>query len=389
MYKTPVIAACVIPAGGSGSRFGGELPKQFLSLGGISVLRRSTLAAAATPEVGAIVIAAPADAVDRARAEVAGIGKVVAVVAGGATRVESVGNALAALPAEPEVILVHDAARPLARTALFSEAIASARAAGGAIVAVRVADTVKRVGADGVVRETVAREALWRIQTPQAFRTELLRRAHREAHERGWDATDDAALVERVGGEVRVVEGDGMNFKITTPEDLALAERLLVGAGAARTGFGRDKHPLVAGRPFVMGGVTIEAEAGPLGHSDGDALCHAIADAMLGAAVLGDIGKMFPDDADATRGISGPAILEGVARMTREAGFALSHLDATVWARKPKLAPHIVVMRETIARALGVPAACVSVKAKSGNGLDAAGRGESVEADAIVTLVRS
>lgn len=389
MYNPPVIAACVIPAGGSGSRFGGELPKQFLPLGGISILRRSTLAAAASPEIGAIVIAAPADAVARARSEVAGIEKVIAVVAGGATRVESVGNALAALGVEPEVILVHDAARPLARAALFSEAIASARAAGGAIVAVRVDDTVKRVSADGVVRETVPREALWRIQTPQAFRTELLRRAHAEARKQGWDATDDAALVERVGGEVRVVEGDAMNFKITTREDLALAERLLAGASAPRTGFGRDKHPLVAGRPFVMGGVQIEADAGPLGHSDGDALCHAIADAMLGAAVLGDIGKMFPDDADATRGISGPAILGGVAKMVREAGLSLSHLDATVWTRKPRLAPHVVEMRETIARALGVPPACVSVKAKSGNGIDSTGRGESVEAEAVVTLVRS
>ncbi len=192
-----------------------------------------------------------------------------------------------------------------------------------------------------------------------------------------------------------MVEGDAMNFKITTREDLALAERLIAGGGnggataAPRVGFGRDKHPLVAGRPFVMGGVQIEADAGPLGHSDGDALCHAIADAILGAAALGDIGKMFPDDADATRGISGPAILTGIRGMLGDAGLAIAHLDATVWTRKPKLASHVPAMRACIANALGVPVSSVSVKAKSGNGIDAVGHGEAVEAECVVALVRA
>lgn len=381
---TDPIAACVIPAAGSGQRFGGGVPKQFLPLGGLSVLRRSALAAAAAPEIGAVVIAAPADALDRAREETAGIAKVVAVVAGGETRVQSVGNALAALARAPEIVVVHDAARPLARPEHFSASIAAARMHGGAIVAVRVDDTVKRADGDGTVRETVSREGLWRIQTPQAFRAELLARAHAQAKAHGWEATDDAALVERVGGKVVVVPGDASNFKITTPGDLALAERLL--GGAPRIGFGRDKHPLVAGRAFVMGGVTIASDAGPIGHSDGDALSHAIADAILGAASLGDIGNMFPDNAKETEGISGPAILAKVCDAARAAGYTLRNVDATVWTRRPKLAPHVAAMREGLARALGVPVSAVSVKAKSGNGIDATGRGEAVEAEAVVLL---
>ncbi|HVO30480.1 MAG TPA: 2-C-methyl-D-erythritol 2,4-cyclodiphosphate synthase, partial [bacterium] len=190
-----------------------------------------------------------------------------------------------------------------------------------------------------------------------------------------------------VGGKVVVVEGESSNFKITTPDDLALAERIL--AGASRVGFGRDKHPLVAGRPFVMGGVTIAADAGPQGHSDGDALCHAIADALLGAAAMGDIGGMFPDDRADTAGISGPSILAKVRDSLATAGFAVTGLDATVWTRRPKLAPHVSAMCESIARALGIDASVVSVKAKSGNGIDAVGRGEAVEAEAVATVVRS
>lgn len=376
----------IIPAAGSGSRFGGETPKQFLPLAGISVLRRSALAAAAAPEVEGIVIAAPADLLERARAELAGVPKVAAVVAGGATRVESVGNALAALGTDPEVVVVHDAARPMARPDLFSAAIAAARQAGGAIVAVPVDDTLKRADAHGAVRETVPREGLWRVQTPQAFRTDLLRRAHDEARRAGLDATDDAGLVERVGGTVTVVQGDPMNFKITSPRDFALAERLL-GSAVPRVGFGRDKHPLVAGRPFRMGGIAVDAESGPQGHSDGDALCHAIADAILGAAASGDLGGLFPDDADETEGISGPAILVGAREAAEKAGFAIRGVDATVWTRRPKLAPHVSAMRAAIAGALGVAVEAVSVKAKSGNGIDAVGRGEAVEAEAVVVLV--
>lgn len=380
-----LLAACVIPAAGSGARFGGETPKQFLPLAGVSVLRRSLLAAASAPEIGAIVVAAPSGLVAQAAEEARGIAKVVAVVPGGATRVHSVANALGALPVEPEIVVVHDAARPMAGARLFSVVVEAAKKHGGAITGVRVDDTVKRAGADGRVQETVPRDRLWRIQTPQAFRCELLRRAHREAQEKGWEATDDAALVEKAGGAVVVVEGDAMNFKITTPDDFALAERLLHG-GVGRVGFGRDKHPLVAGRSFWIGGVKVESDSGPLGHSDGDALCHAIADAVLGSIALGDIGGWFPDDQASTEGISGLSILSKVRDVALEAGFVVSSVDSTVWTRKPKLAPHVAAMRAGIARALAIAPGAVSVKAKSGNGIDAVGRGEAVEAEAVVVL---
>lgn len=380
-----LLAACVIPAAGSGARFGGETPKQFLPLAGVSVLRRSLLAAASAPEIGAIVVAAPSGLVAQAAEEARGIAKVVAVVPGGATRVHSVANALGALPVEPEIVVVHDAARPMAGARLFSVVVEAAKKHGGAITGVRVDDTVKRAGADGRVQETVPRDRLWRIQTPQAFRCELLRRAHREAQEKGWEATDDAALVEKAGGAAVVVEGDAMNFKITTPDDFALAERLLHG-GVGRVGFGRDKHPLVAGRSFWIGGVKVESDSGPLGHSDGDALCHAIADAVLGSIALGDIGGWFPDDQASTEGISGLSILSKVRDVALEAGFVVSSVDSTVWTRKPKLAPHVAAMRAGIARALAIAPGAVSVKAKSGNGIDAVGRGEAVEAEAVVVL---
>lgn len=381
-----LLAACVIPAAGSGARFGGETPKQFLPLAGVSVLRRSLLAAASAPEIGAIVVAAPSGLVGRASEEARGIDKVVAVVPGGATRVHSVANALGALRGEPEIVVVHDAARPMAGAKMFSATIAAAQKHGGAITGVRVDDTVKRAGPDGRVQETVPRDGLWRIQTPQAFRGELLRRAHREAQEKGWEATDDAALVEKVGGTVVVVEGDAMNFKITTPGDFALAERLLHG-GVGRVGFGRDKHPLVAGRSFWIGGLKVESDAGPMGHSDGDALCHAIADAVLGALALGDIGGYFPDDKAETEGISGLSILSKVRDVALEAGFVVSSVDSTVWTRKPKLAPHVDGMKAGIARALGIAPGAVSVKAKSGNGIDAVGKGEALEAEAVVVCI--
>jgi len=380
-----LLAACVIPAAGSGARFGGETPKQFLPLAGVSVLRRSLLAAASAPEIGAIVVAAPSGLVGRASEEARGIAKVVAVVPGGATRVHSVASALAALRGEPEIVVVHDAARPLASAKLFSRIVEAAQKHGGAIAGVRIDDTVKRTAADGSVHETVSRDRLWRIQTPQAFRGELLRRAHREAQKKGWEATDDAALVEKVGGTVVVVEGDAMNFKITTPDDFALAERLLSG-GVGRVGFGRDKHPLVAGRSFWIGGMKLESPVGPLGHSDGDALCHAIADAVLGAIALGDIGGFFPDDKDETAGIAGLSILSKVRDLALEAGFVVSSIDATVWTKAPKLAPHVAEMRAAIARALAIAPGAVSVKAKSGNGIDAVGRGEALEAEAVAVL---
>lgn len=381
-----LLAACVIPAAGSGARFGGETPKQFLPLAGVSVLRRSLLAASSAPEIGAIVVAAPQGLLGRASEEARGIEKVVAVVPGGATRVHSVANALAALRGEPEVVVVHDAARPMASARMFSETIAAAQKHGGAITGVRVDDTVKRAGPDGRVQETVPRDRLWRIQTPQAFRGDLLRRAHREAQEKGWEATDDAALVEKVGGTVVLVEGDAMNFKITTPDDFALAERLLHG-GVGRVGFGRDKHPLVAGRSFWIGGTRIESDVGPMGHSDGDALCHAIADAVLGSLALGDIGGYFPDDKSETEGISGLSILSKVRDLALEAGFVVSSVDSTVWTKRPKLGPHVAGMKNAIASALAIAPGAVSVKAKSGNGIDAVGKGEALEAEAVVVCV--
>jgi 2-C-methyl-D-erythritol 4-phosphate cytidylyltransferase/2-C-methyl-D-erythritol 2,4-cyclodiphosphate synthase len=252
------------------------------------------------------------------------------------------------------------------------------------VVARPVADTLKRASAEGDVLATVDREGLWGAQTPQGFRTGLLLAAYARAMREDWQVTDDAAVVERAGHRVRLVEGEAVNFKITRPEDLALAERLL--AGSSRSGFGYDVHRLVPDRALVLGGVTIPHTHGLLGHSDADVLTHAVMDALLGAAALGDIGGHFPDTDAQYRGISSLALLAVVVEKVAAAGFAPINIDVTVAAQAPKLAPHIPAMRGQLASVLGLPLEGVSIKATTTEGLGFVGTGEGMAAYATVSL---
>lgn len=380
-------AAAIVLAAGSGRRLGG-VPKAFLPLAGRAVLDR-VLAAVLTPaEIATAVVVAPPARLDDARVVAAAYPKVTAVIPGGAERQDSVAAGLAAT-GEAAWVLVHDAARPLASPALVRRVLLAARETGAATAGLAARDTVK-VASGGTVTETLDRRSIWLTQTPQAFRRPLLLDAHARAAARGLRATDDAALVEAMGGMVRVVEGETTNLKITTAEDLAIAEALLR-AGAPedrRTGLGYDAHRLVPGRPLLLGGVAIPFDRGLAGHSDADAVLHAVIDGLLGAAGLPDIGQQFPPEDPAFAGADSRALLARAVERIRESGFVPLAADVVIIAEAPRLAAHLPAMRRAIAEGLVVPEGAVGLKATTTDGLGAIGRGEGIAAQAVVTIRR-
>jgi 2-C-methyl-D-erythritol 4-phosphate cytidylyltransferase/2-C-methyl-D-erythritol 2,4-cyclodiphosphate synthase len=235
-----------------------------------------------------------------------------------------------------------------------------------------------------VIAATLPREEIFLAQTPQAFRVEVLRAALAIAD----DATDEAALAERAGHPVRVVDGDPRNLKVTTPDDLAIAERLMGGSSVVplRIGNGYDLHRLVAGRPLILGGVTKPIEKGLIGHSDADAVSHAVTDAILGAAGAGDIGRHFPDTDPAWKDANSIDLLRRAGEVVRAGGFAIVNIDVTVIAQRPKLAPHAPAMQQHLAAALGIAPDQISVKGKTNEGVDSMGAGESIAVHAVALL---
>jgi 2-C-methyl-D-erythritol 4-phosphate cytidylyltransferase/2-C-methyl-D-erythritol 2,4-cyclodiphosphate synthase len=375
----------ILAAGGFGQRAG--LAKQWISLGGETVLRRAARALAGCPLVDEVVVVVPPGEEARGLAEVAGLGKPALSVGGGAARSQSVRNGLHAA-AGAQIVLVHDAARPFATPELAARVAEAAARDGAALAAVRVTDTVKRAaGAGGDrVAETLDREALWLAQTPQGFRRDLLLRAFEGAGTLAAAATDECALVERLGAPVTLVPGDPGNFKITTPEDLERARAALEAPVAV--GVGYDTHRFAPGRKLVLGGVEFEGD-GLLGHSDADACAHAIGDAVLGALALGDLGRHFPDTDPRWEGASSLVLLREIARMAAERGWRVGNCDVTLAAKRPKIAPRAADMRARLAEALGVSPAQVSVKATTGEGMGFVGREEGIAAHAVALLVRT
>jgi 2-C-methyl-D-erythritol 4-phosphate cytidylyltransferase/2-C-methyl-D-erythritol 2,4-cyclodiphosphate synthase len=379
--------AAIIAAGGSGTRLGAGVPKQFLELGGRMMLLRSVDAFAAHERIAEVVIALPPGA--GAGFEGPGTHKF-KIVAGGARRQDSVANAFDAVSPSADVVLVHDAARPFVSADVISRTIDAAAVHGAAIAAVPVTDTVKQVTMEAgcaVIAGTIPRESIYLAQTPQGFRREVLARA--VALGRGEAvATDEAALAELAGYPVHIVEGDVDNVKITTGSDLERARGREARARTGRAGTGYDLHRLVEGRRLVIGGVDIPFERGALGHSDADVACHAATDAVLGAACLGDIGRHFPDTDPRWKDASSIDLLRQAAALVGEAGFAVVNLDVVVILERPKIAPHITAIRQGLADALGVPIDRVSVKGKTNEGVDAVGRGEAIAAHAVALLAR-
>jgi 2-C-methyl-D-erythritol 4-phosphate cytidylyltransferase/2-C-methyl-D-erythritol 2,4-cyclodiphosphate synthase len=382
MYVTAIIAA-----GGRGERFGAGHPKQLLAIGGRTILERSVHAFLTHDSVNEVIVALPPDLAAAPPAYLTDVVKPLRLVAGGPRRRDSVAAAFRAASDRADIVVVHDAARPFASAELIGRTIAAAAEAGAAVAAIGARDTVKQV-ADGVVRATLDRRTIFLAQTPQAFRRDVLR----VALAIGGDATDEASLAEQAGHAVRIVEGETTNIKITTPEDLIVGEAISRAGGkparTGRAGIGYDLHRLVEGRPLVLGGVTIPFERGLAGHSDADAVCHAVADAILGAAGAGDIGRHFPDTDPQWKGASSVDLLRRAVAVVRDLGLAVGNVDVTVILERPKLAPHVDAMRAKLADALAVPIDRVSVKGKTNEGVGELGRGEAIAVHA-VALVRS
>jgi 2-C-methyl-D-erythritol 4-phosphate cytidylyltransferase/2-C-methyl-D-erythritol 2,4-cyclodiphosphate synthase len=381
-----VHVSAIIAAGGRGLRFGSAEPKQLLTLAGEPILKRSVDAYLSCELVSDLVIALPAPLARVPPEYLQHASKPVIVVEGGERRRDSVANAFARVPARADVVVVHDAARPLISDVVIRRTIDAARESGAAIAAIAARDTVKRVGTGGVIAETLPREQIFFAQTPQAFRVAVLRDALAQAG----DATDEAMLAERAGHTVRVVEGDVRNLKITTPDDLATAQRLLTSTmPMLRIGNGYDLHRLVEGRPLILGGVTIPFEKGLDAHSDGDAVAHALTDAVLGAAGAGDIGRHFPDSDAAWKGADSLDLLRRAVLLVRAGGYALVNADVVVIAQRPKLLPYVDAIRANLARALDADVSQISVKGKTNEGVDSMGAGESIAVHAVALLVRS
>jgi 2-C-methyl-D-erythritol 4-phosphate cytidylyltransferase/2-C-methyl-D-erythritol 2,4-cyclodiphosphate synthase len=388
--------AAIIAAGGQGRRLGAGTPKQLLTLGGRTILERSIAPFVSHPRVSDILVALPPEVVASPPSFLASLAPRVRLVAGGARRQDSVARAFDAIDPLPDVIVIHDAARPFVDSATIDRAIDGAIESGAAIAALPAADTVKLAyagGADPRVEATIPRDRVWLAQTPQAFTREVLTAALAFGIQ-GGSGTDEAALAEQAGHVVRLVAGDPRNIKITTPADLEFARialanedhRQQAGGDGMRIGVGYDSHRLVQGRPLVLGGVTIPHGTGLAGHSDADALCHAITDAVLGAAAAGDIGRHFPDSDDRWKDADSVALLRQAVAIVAEAGYAVVNVDAVVIADAPRLAPHADAIRARLAEALGVTVAAVSVKGKTNEGMGETGRGEGIAVHAVAFL---
>jgi 2-C-methyl-D-erythritol 4-phosphate cytidylyltransferase/2-C-methyl-D-erythritol 2,4-cyclodiphosphate synthase len=374
----------IIVAAGRGERLGANVPKQLLDLGGRTMLQRSVDAFDIHPGIGEIVVVLPAEWVAAGPSLVGPTSRPCRFVAGGDRRQDSVRLGVAALSAAADPVLVHDAARPFADIGLIDRVIAAAAETGAAVPAVPARDTVKHVDRDRrVVSRTIPRDEIWLAQTPQGFSRRVLGDAI-ALGARGVEATDDAMLAEQAGHAVRVVPGDERNVKITTPDDLAAARAAVF--PQPRVGTGYDLHRLVEGRPLVLAGVTVPFDRGPYGHSDGDVLCHAITDALLGAAGAGDIGQRFPNADPKWKDAPGLDLLGRALEIVRASGWTVTSADATIVLERPKLAPHLAEIRERLAHVLAVPLDHVSVKAKTNEGVDAVGRGEAIAAHAVVVL---
>lgn len=380
----------VIVAAGKSTRMGGGTSKVLEDLGGKPVLLYSFMTLAQSPWVGELCVVCREEDLDQVRALLVGkTRKPVAVVPGGQERQDSVLQGVEALSPELPYLLIHDGARPFVASEMVEAVCKDAVAYGAATAAVPSKDTCKLSNGQGFVESTPPRERLMAIQTPQAFEREMYLYALRKAQSAGVSYTDDCQLIEAAGGRVRLTLGDYKNIKLTTPEDRVTARAYLGEQKEEKTmriGSGYDVHRLVEGRKLILGGVDVPYERGLLGHSDADVLAHAITDALLGAAALGDIGKLFPDNDPQYEGADSLALLGRVCALLGEKGYSIGNIDATVIAQRPKLAPHIPQMRENLAKACGIALPQVSVKATTEEGLGFTGSGDGIAASAVCLL---
>lgn len=387
---------CVVPAAGSGSRMGGELPKQYQPIAGKPMLRHTLDALLSHPRIAGVVVALAVD--DRHWRELGFDGDSrVKAISGGASRADSVLAGLAALAesvGDDGLVLVHDAARPCLEQHDVDRLIAAAEESGGAILAAPLGDTLKRADGRGNIAETLPRANRWRALTPQAFRRGQLTAALEAAGRDGVEVTDESMAMERAGHPVALVEGNASNIKLTTPADRSMAAFLLGQRQTEhlrrqttmRIGQGFDVHAFGEGDHVMLGGVRIAHDKGLLAHSDGDVAIHALCDALLGAMGEGDIGKHFPPSDPRWRDADSRELLRAVIAMVGERGYALGNADLTVICEVPKLAPHVEAMRALLAADCSVGVDAISVKATTSEKLGFTGRGEGIATQAVVLL---
>jgi 2-C-methyl-D-erythritol 4-phosphate cytidylyltransferase/2-C-methyl-D-erythritol 2,4-cyclodiphosphate synthase len=375
----------LIVAAGRGRRFGDALPKQYQALLGRPVLRHTASAFLAHPRIDQVRVVIGADDAELYRDAVGDLG-LLAPVIGGAERQDSVRLGLESLLEQPPaLVLIHDAARPLVDAGVIARALDALATHDGAIAAVPVTDTVKKTDGDTIVA-TIDRAQLWRAQTPQAFRFGAILEAHRATA--GGALSDDAAVAERAGLKVGVSLGDEANLKITTQDDLARAERLLLARlGTPRVGNGFDVHRFGPGDHVMLCGVRVAHAQGLLGHSDADVGLHALTDAILGALGDGDIGEHFSPADPRWRGADSSVFLRDAARRVADRGGRIGHVDVTLICERPKVAPHRARMVARIAEILDIPATRVSVKATTTEGLGFTGRAEGIAGQATATVL--
>ncbi|MDE8349835.1 MAG: 2-C-methyl-D-erythritol 2,4-cyclodiphosphate synthase [Acidocella sp.] len=371
--------SAILVAGGTGSRYGGDTPKQLLQLAGKAVIRHAAEALLAHVDllqpVGDAALIGPA---------LQGLAHL-PIVAGGAERQDSVRNGLQALvPHAPDIVLIHDAARPIIPAGTVADLLAALAVHEGAIPAVPVSDTLKR-GSQGVIVETVARAGLFRAQTPQAFRYGTILRLHQQAQ--GAIATDDAALLEAAGLPVALVAGAEQNIKITYQEDFSRVQNILGGQMVPRIGTGFDVHAMETGRAMIICGVNIPFEKGLAGHSDADVGIHALCDAIYGALAEGDIGRHFPPSEATWKDADSAKFLRHAAGRIKSRGGVLSNADITIICEQPKITPHAPAMRARLAELLEVSIDLISVKATTSERLGFTGRGEGIAAQAAVVVI--
>lgn len=389
---------CIIAAAGMGKRLSLGYNKNYACIGGIPILIRNLHQVAQVPGMAGVVVVVAAGEEAEAEALLQQYQEREfprlswSVVTGGRERQDSVERGIAALPQEAGWVAIHDGARPFATPELFTRVWEAARKTGAAIAAVPCKDTIKVGNPAGRVERTLDRSKLWAVQTPQIFTAAQLKQhgAFVKAHELA--VTDDASIAEAMGVPVQLVPGSYDNQKITTPEDLRWARDLVEEKEAApmefRIGSGYDVHRLVEGRDLILCGVKVPYEKGLDGHSDADVALHALMDALLGAAGMGDIGKLFPDTDDRFLGADSRKLLAAVLERLRAAGWKVNNVDVTLIAQRPKLAPHEPAMKENLVADLGIAAEAVNVKATTTEKLGFTGRGEGIAAEAVASLIR-
>ena len=383
MYNNKKVAV-IIAAAGQGRRMGAPVPKQYMKIGGEYILAKTINAFEQAEEVDYTFIVTNRDYIDLCSEIVSerGFSKVLGIVNGGRERQDSVYNAIQTLNSKRpgvSIVLIHDGARPFVDGSVISSVIEAADRDGAAAACVAMTDSVRKAGKEKGKSMAVDRSDYYSVQTPQGFRKKILIESYEKAYDDGYMGTDDASIVERAGYDVTIVEGNYGNIKITTKEDLPMENRV---------GTGYDVHRLVEDRKLILGGVEIPHDRGLLGHSDADVLTHALMDALLGAAGLGDIGRHFPDTDEQYRGADSLMLLGRVKELLDENLYRTGNVDITVIAQKPKISPYIEQMRGNIAAVLDVEISRVNIKGTTTEKLGFEGREEGIAAQAVCSIYR-